>query len=260
MSFKIIDTHMHVGPSPDYLEWDQSVEALLGLMDRLEIERGISAHSLALKDEYAAAIEQDKRIHAETNGRIFSYFCYGPLHPQPALDLIRANRSNPIYRGIKIHPSGAFVDADDERYRPIWELARELKLPVLSHTWNISSYHPSQKSAFAGKFEKYVSEYPDVTFIFAHSGGRYDGILEAVRIGKAHKNCFFDIAGDINGGGVLDYLVDNLGADRILYGSDCYMIEQRPMLGVVLGSALSGADKEKILRYNALKVYFSDIG
>lgn len=260
MSFQIIDSHMHVGASPDYLEWDQSLEALIRLMDRLEIERGISAHSLALKDEYAAAMREDARVFEATGGRIYSYFCFGPLHPQPALDLIRAYHTNPIYRGIKIHPSGACVDADDERYRPIWELARELKLPIISHTWNISSYHPSQKSAFAGKFEKYVSEYPDVTFIFAHSGGRYDGILEAVRIGKAHPNCYFDIAGDINGGGVLEYLVDNLGAGRVIYGSDCYMIEQRPMLGVVLGSALSAADKEKILRYNALKVYFSDIG
>jgi len=81
--------------------------------------------------------------------------------------------------------------------------------------------------------------------------------MEAVRIGKAHKNCYFDIAGDISGAGVLDYLVDNVGADRIIYGSDCYMIEHRPMLGVILGSALTGAQKEKILRYNALKVYFN---
>ena len=58
---------------------------------------------------------------------------------------------------------------------------------------------------------------------------------------------------------MLDYLVDNLGAGRIIYGSDCYMIEQRPMLGVVLGANLPAADKEKILRYNAQKVYFADV-
>ncbi|MEG1515994.1 MAG: amidohydrolase family protein [Clostridia bacterium] len=260
MNFKIIDAHMHLGASPDYLVPDQSLETLLHLMDRLEIERAISAHTLSLKDQYETGIALDRQAYEGSNGRIFSFFCFGPHHPQAALDTIRAHRAEPMFRGIKIHPSGAFVDADSELYRPVWEIARALKLPILSHTWNISAYHPSQKSAFAGKFEKYVREYPDVTFIFGHSGGRYDGILEAVRIGKDNKNCCFDIAGDICGDGVLDYLVENLGADRILYGSDCYMIEQRPMLGVILGSNLSMADKEKILRYNALKVYFSDIG
>lgn len=260
MSFMIIDSHMHLGPSASYLSMDMSLEGLLHQMDRLEIERGISAHHLGLMDEYEASVTESIRAFEQTGGRIYAYYCFSPLHPDAGLATIRANYGNPVFRGIKIHPSGCAVDADSERYRPIWELARELKLPIISHTWNISYYHPSQKSAFAGKFEKYVSEYPDVTFTFAHSGGRYDGVLEAVRIGKAHKNCYFDIAGDINGSGVLDYLYDNLGADRILYGSDCYMIEQRPMLGVILGSRLNAAEKEKVLRYNALKVYFSDIG
>ncbi|MGJ4850395.1 amidohydrolase family protein [Bacillota bacterium Meth-B3] len=260
MSFKIIDAHMHLGASPDYLAVDQSLGTLLKVMDRLDIERAISAHSLSLRDRYEEGIALDRQAHEASGGRIFSFICYGPHHPQPALDAIRAHRAERVFRGIKLHPSGAFVDADSELYRPAWEIARELKLPILSHTWNVSSYHPSQKSAWAGKFEKYAAEYPDVTFVFGHSGGRYDGIVEAVRIGRAHKNCYFDIAGDIWDNGMLEYLIDNLGAERVLYGSDCYMIEQRPMLGVVLGSSISDADKEKILRHNALKVYFADIG
>lgn len=259
MSFRIIDAHMHLGPSPNYLTMDLSIRALLDKMDRLGIESGISAHMRSLDDEFEAGILADKKAHEASGGRIFSFFCFGPKHPQAALDVMRRYRPDPIFRGIKIHPCGANVDADSELYRPVWEAARELKLPILSHTWSISTYNPSQKNAFAGKFEKYVSEYPDVTFVFAHSGGRYDGIQEAVRIGKQHQNCYFDIAGDILGNGVLDYLVDNLGAGRIIYGSDCYMIEQRPMLGVVLGANLPAADKEKILRYNAQKVYFADV-
>ena len=261
MEFKIIDSHMHMGRTPQYVAVDFDMKDLLDAMDRLDIECAISATSPGLKDLYERSIELDQQFYDESNGRIYAYFCFSPLRPQPALDLIRANRNNKIYRGIKIHPSGCNVSADDERWRPIWELARELKLPIISHTWNKSYYHPSQMSAFAGKFEKFVSEYPDVTFIFAHSGGRYDGVIEAARIGREHSNCYFDIAGDINGMGVLDYLYDNVGPDRIIYGSDTYMIEHRPMLGIIYGSTkLSSADKEKILRYNAEKVYFSDLG
>lgn len=252
---------MHMGRTPSYVAINSKIKDLTDAMDRLDIECAISATSQGLIDNYERSIEMDQRFFDESGGRIYSYFCFSPLHPQPALDLIRANRDNKIYRGIKIHPSGCDVNADDDRWTPIWELAKELDLPIISHTWNISYYHPSQKSAFAGKFERFVSEYPEVTFIFAHSGGRYDGVLAAAKIGREHSNCYFDIAGDINGLGVLDYLYDNVGPDRILYGSDTYMIEHRPMLGVIYGSRkLSNADKEKVLRYNAEKVYFSDLG
>jgi predicted TIM-barrel fold metal-dependent hydrolase len=259
MRIKIIDAHMHFGSS-NYLSMDLSLEGLLHQMDNLDIERAISAHCLGLSDKFERGIWESQMAFEASHCRMFAYHCYSPSHIQMSVDAIRAHAGDKVFRGIKIHPSGTNVDADSELYRPVWDLARELKLPIISHTWNISTYHPSQKCAFTGKFEKYVSEYPDVTFTFAHSGGRYDGIVEAVRIGKGHKNCYFDIAGDIWGNGVLDYLVDNVGADRVMYGSDCYMIEHRPMLGVILGSDLKEADKEKIFRYNALKVYFSDIG
>lgn len=259
--FKIIDSHMHMDREPAYLAEDYGMKQLLDLMDRLEIECAISSTMTGLDDMYARAIEMDNESFKQSGGRIFSFFCFSPRHTQPSLDLIRANRKNKIYRGIKIHPSGCNINADDDSWIPIWELAKELKLPILAHTWNISYYHPSQQSAFAGRFERFVSAYPEVDFIFAHSGGRFDGVIEAARIGREHPNAYFDIAGDINGMGVLDYLYDNVGADRIMYGSDAFMLEQRPMLGIIYGSnKLSNAEKEKVLRYNAEKVYFSDLG
>lgn len=260
MAFKIIDCHMHLGACPSFLTMDLDLMELIGKMDRLGIEYAISSNMLALQhDCFEEGILSDMKAHDLSDGRIFTNFVFSPFHPEVALDVIRKYRGNPVCRAIKIHPSETNVDADDERWRPVWEIAEELDLPILSHTWNVSYYHPSQKCAFAGKFEKYVSEYPKVTFVFAHSGGRWDGIQAAMKIGRKYKNTYFDIAGDILGNGVLDYLVENVGADRILWGSDCYMIEQRPMLGVVLGSHLKASEKEKILRYNAKKVYFSDI-
>ena len=46
MSFRIIDAHMHLGPSPNYLTMDLSMRALLDKMDRLGIDRA-SAHICA---------------------------------------------------------------------------------------------------------------------------------------------------------------------------------------------------------------------
>ena len=139
MSFKIIDSHMHAGGNGNsYLAWDTNMDTLIKSMDRLDIECAISAHTFGLMDLYAESIEQDQIVFDKSGGRIYSYFCYGPTHIQESLDTIRANRHKPIYKGIKIHPSGSAIDADDDRYRPVWDIARELKLPIIAHTWNIS--------------------------------------------------------------------------------------------------------------------------
>ena len=258
MDCKIIDTHLHVGHDHSYMTYDASVRALIGQMDRLGIECALNLGMEGLRDEYAKSIAVQRKVFAESEGRIYPCYNYGPLHPDTVVSEIRKNHPDPIFKGIKIHPVGSAVDADDDRYEAVWEAAREFKLPIIAHSWAVSSYHPGQQSAFAGKYERFISAYPDVTFIFAHSGGRWGGLQAAAKIGRAYRNTYFDIAGDIWGMDVLEYLVDNVTAEHVLFASDYSMIEQRPMLGVVLGSSLSMADKRKVLRENALKLFFPE--
>ena len=259
MSLKIIDTHMHIGPEPGRMVPDQSVESLVAKMDRLGIEKGISANCLSLSsaDRFEEGIADDARVSALAGGRIYSFFGYHPNYIEESIACIHNHKDDPRCVAIKIHPSGAFVNADDEKYRPCWEIARELGLPIMSHTWDVSSYNPKQVYAVAGKFEKYISEYPDVTFVFGHCGGRYNGIKTAIELGKRYANANFDITGDIWLNGFIEALVEGVGADRIVYGSDHTMIEQRPMLGVVYGSNIPTIDKEKILYHTAERIYFS---
>ena len=258
MDFKFIDTHLHVGHEHTYMTYDTSVKALIAQMDRLGFECALNLGTEGLRDEYAKGIAVQKQVFEESGGRIYPCYNYGPLHPDAAIEEIRKNYPNPIFKGIKILPVGCAVDADDDRYEAAWKLARELKLPIIGHSWAVSSYHPSQQSAFAGRYERFISAYPDVTFVFAHSGGRWGGLQAAARIGRTYKNTYFDIAGDIWGMDVLEYLVDNVSADHVLFASDYSMIEQRPMIGVVLGSSLSASEKRKVLRENALGLFFPE--
>ncbi len=256
--FKLVDTHMHYGHDPQYMTYDASVESLMRKMDRLGIEYALNLGIEGLRDEYEKGIRTARRVFRESGGRIFGMFNYGPLHPEPALSLIRENAGDPVFRGIKIHPSGSNVSADDDRYRPVWEAAEECRLPIIAHTWAISSYHPSQRSAFAGNFERFVREFPDVTLVFAHSGGRWGGLQAAAAIGRKYKNTYFDIAGDIWNVDVVNYLVENVGGDHVLWGSDYSMIEQRPMIGVLLGADLPLTVKKKVFRENAMRLFLSD--
>ena len=259
MRIKIIDGHFHTGFMPEQFVPDKSLETTLALMDKLDIERAISANSYMFLDgQFERALAQDAVAFEKSNHRIYSYFGFHPKYTERSLAVIQAHKDDPQCVAIKVHPNGARIFADDEAYRPVWETAKQLNLPIMSHTWDTSTYNPGQKYAFTGLFEKYLREYPEVTFIFGHSGGRYNGIKTAIELGKKYPNAHFDIGGDIWPLGFLEELTEQIGADRILYGSDYQMIEQRPMLGVVYGSSLSNLEKEKILHHTAARIFFHE--
>ena len=258
MAFKIIDAHMHLGPNPGRMVPDQAVESLIAQMDRLGIERCISANRYGLRCMYEKSLANDLAASQKCDGRIYSFMLYHTKYADQALNCIHAHKDDPRCVGLKVLPITDGVDADSEAYRPLWEAARATGRAIMAHTWDVSTYNLGQKHAFPGKFEKWLAEYPDVTFVFGHSGGRYNGIKKAIELGKKYPNAYYDIAGDIWQHGFLEELVEGIGDDRIIYGSDYTMIEHRPVLGIVYGANISNCSKEKILYYNAAKVYFKE--
>ena len=248
----IIDIHNHRGPMPNMLIMDHSLPRILDTMDRLGIQVSFGCNSLCLTHEdFKNGAKQACEDYILSSGRLRAFFFYHPKKADESLKVMRDYLKEPAFCGIKIHPATSKTYADDESYRPVWEFAAQNALPIQAHTWDVSSYNPIQKYSFPSHFEKYVKAYPTVPLFMAHCGGRYNGIVEAARLGREYPNIFYDIAGDIYANGFLEYLVSQVGASRIFYGSDCPMMDQREMLGVVYGADISIEDKERILFKNA---------
>ncbi len=85
----------------------------------------------------------------------------------------------------------------------------------------------------------YLEKYPDVQLVMGHGGGRFAGHKLAVEIGKTHPNVMLDTSGDVNAYGLLKYQVENLGAERIFFGSDTNMMDPRGTMGKVLAADIS---------------------
>ncbi len=251
----IIDTHLHLGPIPGYFNYDISLDGILRLMDSLGITHAVNIHTAGLiYGDLEKGIQESIKAYEASNRRILSYHTFDPNIPEKSLDAIKSCQDSRIFRGVKIHPSFHGVPADSEKYAAIWEYAQQNDILLISHTWDISPTNPTQKLSFPPLFEKYLAKYPRVRIIFGHSGGRYKGIQEAIRLGKKYPNVYFDTAGDIYANHFIETLVAEIGSQRVLFGSDCSMMDQRTMLGVVLGAKLSLQEKEDILYRNAARM------
>lgn len=102
--------------------------------------------------------------------------------------------------------------------------------------------------------ETLAAKYPNVRWVVYHCGASYKVADQAIECMRRHPNVFAEITLTPVPCGIIDYLVEHGGADRVLYGSDLPMRDPRQHLGWVVFSRLSVADKTKVLRDNALKV------
>ena len=112
--------------------------------------------------------------------------------------------------------------------------------------------HPSRADLL--EVEKLAEKYPNVRWVIAHAGGSYKMADMVISTMKKFKNVFAEITLTPVPLGVIEYMVDALGDDRILYGSDLPMRDPRQQLGWLVFAHLPLSSKKKILGENAYRV------
>ena len=126
--------------------------------------------------------------------------------------------------------------------------AEERALPVLVH------------GSGQEDWEAIAQRYPRASFIMAH-GCAWDGMDPA---GREHyeeihriENLYVDVAGSAAHRGALRALVDLVGVDKVLYGSDFPMFDLGFALGRVAGSELDCAEQSAVCSGNARRLFES---
>ena len=252
----IVDAHVHTGPPNGFFAPETDARSLVARMDRLNILCSInlgSARNLLAASQREMDVAH--REFEESGGRL--YYCGFFDARSAAEDLAILERScrTAGFKGIKIHPSFARVPADDPRYVPVWEFAREHHLPIVSHTWSVSSYNPVQALSTPEKFEPMVQRFQEVRFVLGHSGGRGDGRRQAIRMAARYPNVYMDISGDIMDRHFLEEMMGAGLESKVLFGSDYPWLDQRAHLACVLLAAIPVESKAAILARNAQSVF-----
>jgi predicted TIM-barrel fold metal-dependent hydrolase len=133
---------------------------------------------------------------------------------------------------------------------PIVKRAGELKVPVLQHTYiKVTGNLPGESTPM--ELSELARRHPDVSFIAAHTGADWEIGIRAIR---DCKNVFAELCGSDPTAGFTEMAIRELGAERVLYGSDAGGRSFASQLGKVLGADIPESAKRLILGENTKRL------
>lgn len=101
------------------------------------------------------------------------------------------------------------------------------------------------------QMDELIEKHPDLPFVAAHPGER-EGVEKHISRMRKYDNACLDISGTgILRLGLIEHLVNSVGAERILFGTDYPISNHDLYIHCVRTARISDADKEKIFHLNA---------
>lgn len=245
---KAIDIHTHINhksrfdSAPDSLLCDASLEYLIKMNEAAGIKKLFcSTFSSVISTEDIEAENEFLYNLAQTTDCLYQWVVIDPRIKNTFIQA-EAMLKTPKCVGIKLHPpyhGYSLEEYGDE----IFSFAQKLKAIVL--------IHPEESPDYILPF---ADKYPDVTFIMAHMGFfREESYADAIEFSK-NRNVYADTSGSASTKNkVVEYVVERVGSDRILFGTDTYAAGFQK--GRIEYALISDEDKENILFKNAEQLF-----
>jgi len=245
-NFPVIDVHCHMGYFYGAHMPYSTPEIMAKRMEIAGIKLILFCHHYTLFEPEKGNIYNIEAVKKYPE-KFKAYCGINPHYPDVIKkDLRNFDKYRNIYVGFKLLPDYHKVPLSDEKYRPVFEFADERKLIILSHTWGGSTYDG------ADEIEKILKKYKNFTFILGHSiHGQWEKAIEIV---KNYENVYLELCAVMDERGIIEKFLEEIGADRILFGTDFPWFNHHYYIGALIGSGIGERDIRKILYENAEKL------
>mgnify|MGYP002640934486 CR=1 FL=1 len=197
--------------------------------------------------------EEAARIVPETPG-LRQWVIIDPSRPATFAQAARMLQL-PHCVGIKIHPEEHVYHIRDHG-RAIFDFAATHDAVVLTHS--------GEQNSLPADYLPFADEFPEVTLILAHIGCGFDGDrthqVRAVSRSR-HGNIYADTSSIFSMlPRLIEWAVAEVGADRVLYGTDTPLYLAAMQRARIDNAELSDEAKRTILRDNAERILDLQLG
>jgi len=190
--------------------------------------------------------------------RLVGFCAVQPQSPEAAVAEIERCAKAGI-RGVgEMSPDMQLVDLGDELVRePLGEVVRKHKLILLTHASEpVGHDYPGKGGITPDILYPFIASFPDLTIVCAHWGGGLPFYALMPEVEKAMSNAFFDTAASplLYTPQVYNQVIQLVGADKILFGSDYPLLAQSRLLEEIGALGLPEETESLILSGNAQRL------
>ena len=179
---------------------------------------------------------------------IRGYTYVSPEHKN-ALDVLRRGIEDDGAVGIKVWISDYF---NSPNMNPLAEALIDYGMPVLIHAFRKTGGSKIPTENTSVEVRELALRYPELKIVMAHIDGNYYHGVGNVR---DIPNIAVDISGGPHKTREVEYAVEHLGADRVLFGSDMSENSLAVPLGKTLEANITDAEREKIFYKNTERIF-----
>lgn len=142
------------------------------------------------------------------------------------------------------------TNARSPRLDPLMELVAARDVFVLHHAWyKTTSKWPNESDP--SDIAHLGARHPGTTIVMAHlTAAGIRGVLDIA----PYPNILVDTSGSQPFSGIVEYAVDKLGPNRVVFGSDSMVRDFACQLGRILGADLTEQQRTQILYGNAARL------
>jgi uncharacterized protein len=243
----ILDVHTHLSGIPGVTP-DDRLARLIEYADRMGVDRvcvymGMAWTYTPKPDDFRRQNDQVLDALEHWSERAFGFVYLNPQYVDESLaELDRCVAKGPMV-GVKLWVARR---CGDEQIDPIIQRAAELKAVVFQHTWwKAGGNLPGESTP--DDLARMAKRHPGATIICGHTGGDWERGVRAIR---PHGHVYADLAGGDPTAGFTEMAVRELGAERVLFGSDAPGRSFATQLAKVTGADLPDDAKRLILGEN----------
>jgi predicted TIM-barrel fold metal-dependent hydrolase len=250
----IIDFHVH-NAQPDFENMTQAFKRgrTLGISMMGNLGDVLANGLFPTAAEVKTINDRSLALDHEYHKKMFSFCFLNPANPTD-FSLAEIERclvtEGKNFVGIKLE---AGLNCRHQKLDPIMEQAEKLEAIVIQHSWYKATGKDGEEST-PTDIADLARRFPNVKIVCPHLAGiGKRGILDLA----SYHNVMIDTSGGQPVAGLVEYAVDKIGAERILFGSDLYGAVGRDpacQLGRILGADISEQAKKLITELNAKRI------
>ena len=232
---------------------------LIVTMDEQQVDQSV-VFGFPWKDEETYREHNDYVLDATARypRRLIGLGCFDPLGEGAASEAERCMDAGLSGIGELALYGAPMDEAALDRLAPIMRVCQHRDLPVLIHTSEpVGHVYPGKASMTPGDIDALLKRFQANTIVLAHWGGGYFFYnLLRREVKESLRNVYFDTAASpfLYDPRIYRIAAQIIGEEKILFGSDCPLIEPRRYFGEMKEAGLSEDARGNICGANAARL------